>query len=100
MIGRNRCAKNDPAADRVVEGIAVGYGDVYPPMKEGQYIDVSGVPPGDYDLVNRVNVARRMRELSYANNDASVRIRLLPPPTPTVPPGVVVLRTCESGTIC
>jgi Lysyl oxidase len=99
-IGRTNCAKNQPRAMRVVEGIAVGFGDIYPPIKEGQYVDVSNVPPGDYDLVNRVNVSHKLRELSYANNDASLRIRLLPPPTPSDPPGVIVLRTCETGSVC
>jgi hypothetical protein len=39
-----------------LEGIEVGYGDIYSPLKKGEYIDISGVPYGDYDLVNRVNV--------------------------------------------
>jgi hypothetical protein len=100
LIGRNRCGLSAPKALQVVEGTAVGFGDIYPPVKEGQYVDVTGVPPGDYDLVNRVNVGRRLRELNYANDDASLRIRLLPPENPGDPPGVIVLRKCEIGTQC
>jgi Lysyl oxidase len=100
LIGRNRCGLNAPKARRVVEGTAVGYGDIYPPIKEGQYLDVTGVPPGDYDLVNRVNVGRKIREVNYANDAASLRIRLLPPAVPGDPPGVIVLNTCEQGTSC
>jgi Lysyl oxidase len=99
-IGTTDCQRNNPRAKRVVEGIEVGYGDIYPPMKEGQYVDISGVPYGDYDLVNRVNVGRKIRELNYANDAASLRIRLLPPAAPGDPPGVIVLNSCEQGTSC
>ena len=94
------CAKDRPRALRMLEGIAVGWGDIYIPAKEGQAIDISGVPPGDYDLVHRVNVSRQLREAKYANDDSSLRIRLLPPPTPDVLPGVLVLKICESGIRC
>jgi Lysyl oxidase len=99
-IGTTHCQRNNRRAKRVLEGIEVGYGDIYSPLKEGQYVDVSGVPYGDYDLVNRVNVDRKIREVSYANNDASLRIRLLPPAAPGDPPGVKVLNVCETGSQC
>lgn len=94
------CAGDRPRALRLLEGIAVGWGDIYIPAKEGQAIDISGVPPGGYDLVHRVNVGRLLREVNYSNDDSSVRIRLLSPPTPDGLPGVVVLRTCETGVRC
>ena len=94
------CAKDKPRALGVLERIAVGWGDIYVPAKEGQAIDISGVAPGDYDLVHRVNVARVLREARYSNDDASMRIRLLPPPTPNDLPSVVVLKTCEKGVRC
>jgi hypothetical protein len=94
------CARNKPGARSLLEGIAVGWGDIYIPAKEGQSIDLSGYTPGDYDLVHRVNVGRALRESNYANDDSSVRIRLLPPPAPGGLPGVVVLKTCESGVRC
>jgi Lysyl oxidase len=94
------CARDKPGARRLLEGIAVGWGDIYIPAKEGQAIDISGVPPGDYDLVHRVNAGRLLREVHYSNDDSSMRIRLLPPPTPNGLPGVVVLNTCETGTKC
>jgi hypothetical protein len=99
-VDRSHCARDKPHTRRVFEGTAVGWGDIYVPAKEGQYIDINGVAPGDYVLVHRVNVDRLLRETSYANDDSSVRIRLLAPPTPNDLPGVVVLRTCETGTHC
>jgi hypothetical protein len=85
---------------RLLEGIAVGWGDIYIPAKEGQAIDISGVAPGDYDLAHRVNVGRLLREADYSNDASSLRIRLLAPPAPGELPGVVVLSTCETGVHC
>jgi hypothetical protein len=62
-IDRSDCARDKPAARRVLEGIAVGWGDIYIPAN-------------------------------------SMRIRVLPPPTPTNLPGVQVLAICETGTRC
>jgi hypothetical protein len=94
------CARDRPRALRLVEGIAVGWGDIYIPAKEGQAIDISGVAPGDYDLVHRVNVGRLLREADYSNDDSSLRIRLLAPPTTDGLPTVLVLKTCETGIQC
>jgi Lysyl oxidase len=94
------CARNKPRAKRLLEGIAVGWGDIYIPAKEGQAVDLVGYTPGDYDLVHRVNVGRVLRETNYANDASSVRIRLTAPATPGGLPGVMVLKTCETGIRC
>jgi Lysyl oxidase len=94
------CARNKPRARRLLEGMAVGWGDIYIPAKEGQSIDLAGFTPGDYDLVHRVNVGRVLRETNYSNNASSMRIRLSAPATPNGLPGLVVLKTCETGIRC
>jgi hypothetical protein len=94
------CARDKPGVRRLLEGIAVGWGDIYIPAKEGQSIDISGYSSGVYDLVHRVNVGRLLRETDYSNNASSMRIRLLPPPTPDDLPGLEVLKTCETGIRC
>jgi hypothetical protein len=99
-VDKSDCQKNKPGALRVVEGIAVGWGDIYIPAKEGQYIDIKGLPYADYVLVHEVNVSRLLRETDYTNDASSMRIRLVPPANPGDPPGVVVLQTCETGTRC
>jgi hypothetical protein len=99
-VKRDDCAKDRPGALSVVEGLAVGWGDLYIPQKEGQSLDLTGVAPGDYDLVHRVNVGRLLRETSYANDSASLRIRLTAPPAPGQLPTVQILQTCETGTHC
>jgi hypothetical protein len=99
-VDKSDCEKDHPEALRVREGIAVGWGDLYIPAKEGQYVDLTGIPSGDYDLVHRVNPLRLLREANYANDASSMRIRLLPPPTPSDLPGLIVLNTCETGDRC
>ena len=47
-----------------------------------------------------VDYGRVWRETRYANDASSVRIRLTAPPTPGGLPGVVVLKTCETGVRC
>jgi len=70
------CGRNRPGARSVREGISPGFGDDYVPQREGQSIDVTGLPPGRYVLVHRVNPDRALDESSYANNAASIAIDL------------------------
>jgi hypothetical protein len=94
------CGKSYPRALRIVEGISVGYGDVYGPIREGQYADVTNLPLGDYVLVHRVNAGRLLRESDYSNDAASVHIRLLPPLANARAPRVIAVRVCEDGAGC
>jgi hypothetical protein len=75
-VWTGRCGRRRPHARTVRQGISVGFGDDYVPEKEGQSIDVSGLPPGRYVLVHRVNPDRVLRERSYGNNAASVLVKL------------------------
>jgi hypothetical protein len=70
------CARNRPRARVVREGISPGFGDDYVPEKEGQSIDVTGLPSGRYVLVHETNPERAIRESSYSNNAASVALAL------------------------
>jgi Lysyl oxidase len=75
-VWTSECGRRRPKAQTVRQGISVGFGDDYVPEKEGQSIDLTGVPPGRYVLVHRANPDRMLRERSYANNAASVLIEL------------------------
>ena len=94
------CDKRRPRSDYVEEGISVGWGDDYDPHLEGQQIDVTGLAAGAYVLVHRVNTERRLRELRYDNNDASVRLRLSWPGGHDSPPRVKVVRRCPKSATC
>lgn len=91
------CGLGEPALLGVDEGISVGYGDAYAADLEGQYLTLSGLPDGRYDLVHRVNVDRRIRELDHGNDAASTRIDLR---WRQGVPHVTVLRTCRDRITC
>jgi len=101
-VGHNDtdCGKRRPDDNYLEEGISVGWGDDYDPHLEGQQIDVTGLAAGVYVLVHRVNPERRLRELRYDNNDASVRLRLSWPGGRGAPPRVRILRHCPSRASC
>lgn len=75
-VYRSRCGLERPGLWGVREGISVGYGDDYAANLEGQYLRLSGLRAGRYLLVHRVNEDRRLLESSYANNAASLLLRL------------------------
>jgi Lysyl oxidase len=72
----SRCGLGDTGLLEIEEGISVGYGDYYKPTLEGQYLPLSGLPGGRYVLAHRVNRERRLRELDYGNNAASLLFAL------------------------
>jgi hypothetical protein len=72
------CGSLKPDALLVDEGLGPGTSDYYPPTLEGQYIDITGVPRGDYWLVHWVNSGKEICESNYANNAAAVKIALWP----------------------
>jgi hypothetical protein len=75
-VWTGECGRGRPGARTIRQGISVGFGDDYVPQKEGQAIDVTGVPSGRYVLVHRVNPDRVLRERSYTDNAASVLVAL------------------------
>jgi hypothetical protein len=92
-VWTGECGRGRPAARIVREGISAGFGDDYVPEKEGQSIDVTGLPPGRYVLVHRANPDRTLRERSYANNAASVLVQLRGR-------AVRILRRCPGSAAC
>jgi Lysyl oxidase len=67
-----RCGLGSPNLAHVREGISVGFGDDYAAYLEYQDLSLDGLPNGRYVLVHEVNVERRIKEMSYANNAASL----------------------------
>jgi dipeptidyl aminopeptidase/acylaminoacyl peptidase len=87
------CGPGNVRLRTVDQGSSVGYTDRYPAHFHGQYVDVTRVPSGVYYLVHRANPSNLLRELSYRNNAASVRIQLTR--------GTVrVLRVCHGAERC
>jgi hypothetical protein len=92
------CGKSRPGLLRVTEGLSPGWADDYKPSLEGQFLDVTSVPPGRYLLVHRTNVDGRLRESRRDNDSASVLLRLRRPRSAA--PEVKVLRTCPDAPTC
>jgi hypothetical protein len=68
-----------------LQGVQVGWGDLYPSSLPCQWIDVTGVAPGDYDLCVFLNTEGLLAE-DPAGNEACVPVTLSAPgvPAPTV----------------
>jgi serine protease len=96
-VYRSRCGLNDTELLQLREGISVGYGDDYKPFLEGQDLPLGGLPRGRYVLVHRVNADKRLRELSYRNNAASVLLDLR---WVGGVPSLRVLRSCPNSARC
>lgn len=88
------CGVDEPDLSSLEAGISVGYGDDYAPAFEGQFVDVTEVPPGRYILVHRANPSRGLREEDYENNAASVLIEL------AADRSVNILSTCPDSERC
>jgi hypothetical protein len=94
------CGAHNPAARRVVLGLSVGWGDLYLPFVEGQYVDLDGVPAGVYRVLGEVDPARRLLESDSSDNVAGVDIRLSWPDGPDGVPAYEELGTCETRAAC
>lgn len=57
-------------------GITVGWGDKYSYWLDGQWVDVSNLPDGDYVLVSTADYAGRLIESDETNNAAEVKVRI------------------------
>jgi hypothetical protein len=96
-VYRSRCGLGERRLMGIQEGITVGYGDDYAATLEGQYLRLTGLSSGRYVLVHRVNVDRRLRELRYGNNAASLLLELH---WRKHQPWVRVLRSCPASARC
>jgi hypothetical protein len=97
-VWTQECGRDQPERLRIREGLSPGFGDDYVPLLEGQFIDVTGLRPGRYILIHRVNTAGDLRESSYANNAASALIKLRR--EGQGPATVTVLATCPDTDSC
>lgn len=94
------CATGSPRALSVEQGSSPGYVDRYPAFFHGQDIDITDVPAGDYVLLHTANPERGLRERWYANDSASLLIRLSAPRGKERLPEVTVLRKCPETERC
>jgi hypothetical protein len=61
------------------QGIQRGWYDEYVTGLPCQWIDITGVPPGDYTLEVEVNPEKKIAESDYTNNIASIPVTIPSP---------------------
>jgi hypothetical protein len=69
----------------LVQGISVGWADVYDAALPEQWIDVTGIPSGRYVLEAIVDPEEHIREKEEGNNVARLVIELVQPPDGDAP---------------
>lgn len=94
------CGLGRPDLLSLFSGISVGYGDEYLAHIEGQHIDVTGLPAGEYLLVHTVNTDGKLVERDYTNNASSLLFALTWPDGPRALPRVRELRRCPDASEC
>jgi hypothetical protein len=65
------------------QGIQIGWGDVYDTTLDGQWIDITGLPAGNYTIEIEANPQGMIQESNYGNNITQVPITI---GNPTAPP--------------
>ena len=106
-LKKSNCGRNDPDATEMFEGISVGSGDDYRKGVDFQWLDLTNVASGTYDLVNTVNSDRTLVESRYDNNSSSISISVQwpdgakrRPAVITEAPAVTLLRSCPGQERC
>jgi hypothetical protein len=65
-----------PKYDCENQGLSRGWSDSYPAFLPCQWLDVTGVPPGNYVLEVEVNPTRKLTELRYDDNIVSTPVTI------------------------
>jgi hypothetical protein len=66
----------EPVYDCSNQGLQAGWADTYSADLDCQWVDITGVPPGEYRLQVTLNPDRLFDEVSYENNNASVPVTI------------------------
>jgi hypothetical protein len=101
------CEHHNPSALDVMFGISVGSGDDYKHEVDFQWLDLTHVKSGVYDVVNVVNSDRALLEKNYDNNASSIAISVQWPDGAVNPPGTIeeapsvrMIRSCPGKARC
>lgn len=103
----NMCGHHQTDALDVTMGVSVGKGDDYRHTVDFQWLDLTTVPSGVYDVVNTVNADRTLLEKDYTNNSSSISVSVQwpggarqAPAVITAPPVVRLLDSCPGRAVC
>jgi Lysyl oxidase len=84
------CGYQKPGELSQIEAMYAHTADYYDALVEGQDIDITGLPAGNYVLINWVDSKCQVKETTYADNAASTAFRLSYPQGPNSVPTVTV----------
>jgi len=80
------------------QGISAGCADLYVAFLGCQYVEITGVEPGEYLLRVALDPENRIAESDDTNNVANVRVVIPPRPTATPTPSITPTGTIPSRT--
>jgi hypothetical protein len=66
----------DPVYDCTNQGLQAGWADIYSNDIECQWLDITDIAPGTYELKVTVNPERVFEEISFENNTTSVPVTI------------------------
>jgi hypothetical protein len=78
------CGENTPGLLSIDESLNSGGADIYSGERDGQYVDVTGFPPGLYELVQWVNSDCSLVETTHDDNADALVVELVAGNPPTV----------------
>src|SRR5581483_4565179 len=88
------CGQNQPSALSMSESISPTDphpDDVYDPAVDGQFIDITGIAAGTYDVVEWVNYDCRLQDTTPSDNTYAVKLSITYPNGTSKPPAVTLL---------
>jgi hypothetical protein len=62
--------------DRNTQGISVGWSDTYRPSLDGQELNITNIPDGNYFLIFEVNPDQKILEVDYENNRGELELEI------------------------
>lgn len=66
----------DAQYDCGYQGISAGFADTYSRELDCQFVDITGVAPGDYELTVRLNIDQMVAEADYDNNSTAITVQI------------------------
>jgi hypothetical protein len=75
--------------DEAFQGLSAGWGSLTDKTVEGQWVDITGVPPGTYSLVVTVNANGKVAEAGPEPGTVSVTVVVDDPPVTAAVPGTI-----------
>ena len=82
----NRCGFGS-GDSQVTMGLSIGWGDRYNASLPDQYIDITGLPAGEYAITATADVQQLFTELDESNNSTTAIIRITKKGVQVVDPG-------------